>query len=87
MNQYYWPEAAAAGQFWQDLAEDLVAAGHRATVLTGRTAYAGTRILNRAELYNGVRILRCGLPGSRKSSLVRRLLEFSWRSATRTRRP
>ena len=64
VNQYYWPNAAATSQLLQDLAEDLVRAGHDVTVVCSRAPYVDeanehARGLRAAqETHNNVRILR-----------------------------
>ncbi len=59
INQYYWPDEAATAQLLTDLAEDLVRAGHQATILCGRGRYCYKEKLKSGVFYqNGVRIER-----------------------------
>ena len=40
LNQFFWPDEAAASQLLTDLARHLAGAGHAVTVICGRDGYA-----------------------------------------------
>ena len=75
VNQYYWPDGAATGQLLEDLAVDLVAAGHRLTVVASRSAYAAGGKLPRRDEHRGVAILRRGT-GFGKRGTAARLADY-----------
>jgi glycosyltransferase involved in cell wall biosynthesis len=58
LNQFYAPDTAPTGQHLADLARELVARGHRVTVLASRRSYAGDREYPREEVLDGVRVRR-----------------------------
>ena len=41
INQFFWPDFAATGQFLEDLARHMAQLGHEVTVICSNTAYAG----------------------------------------------
>ena len=80
LNQTFYPDVAATGQYLSDLALALNANGHEVTVVTGRRAYddPSTRFPAREE-WNGITIHRIGSTGFGKSARWRRAADFaSW---------
>lgn len=41
INQFFWPDFAATGQFLEDLARHMAGLGHEVTVICSKTKYAG----------------------------------------------
>jgi glycosyltransferase involved in cell wall biosynthesis len=63
INQFFWPDFAATGQFLEDLARHMAQQGHEVTVICGRGVYAGSR---HAGDPPPIKILRvCGAPFTR----------------------
>lgn len=61
LNQTFYPDVMASGQYLTDLALALVERGHQVTVLTSRRAYdEPTRTFPKNELWRGMRIIRVG---------------------------
>lgn len=89
INQFFWPDAAATGQFLEDLVRHLAAAGHEVTVICSANRYAAASPDTPAP---PARILRVrGVPFAR--SIAGRALSYAsfyagslWR-ALRTARP
>ena len=75
LNQVFHPDVAATGQLAADLAEDLVAAGHEVTVVTGRGAYAGGERWPARERWRGIEIERVRATSLGKGTLVRRAVD------------
>src|SRR4051812_30179289 len=72
VNRYYWPSEAATAQLLTDLAEGLAAAGHKVSVVTGRTGAS-----QESELTTqGVTIHRVGPIMAATQNLLRRALDF-----------
>ena len=69
INQFFHPDVAATAQLLTDLAEDLTAAGHSVTVVTGRASYDGGQDLGPTkDLHRGIQICRVGgIPLERKT--------------------
>jgi glycosyltransferase involved in cell wall biosynthesis len=42
INQFFWPDFAATGQFLEDVARHMAQQGHEVTVICGQAAYAGS---------------------------------------------
>jgi colanic acid biosynthesis glycosyl transferase WcaI len=66
INQFFWPDAAATGQFLEDLVRHLAAGGHEVTVIASGNSYADAAALSDAP---PVRIVRVrGVPFARSVS-------------------
>ncbi len=67
INQSFYPDIAASGQYLTDLAIALQQQGAQVEVLTSQKAYVeqGNTIFPPRETYNGITIRRISLPGSR----------------------
>ncbi len=78
LNQVFYPDVLATGQYLGDVAAALAERGHEVTVVTGRRAYDGPEKKFPAnEAWRGVRILR--VPSTRfgKKSKWRRAADFA----------
>lgn len=77
LNQAFYPDVVATGQYLSDLALGLVAAGHEVTVIASRRAYdeAGKQFAPR-EVWRGIRIFRIGMLGLGKGARWRRYADF-----------
>ncbi|MBI3315574.1 MAG: glycosyltransferase family 4 protein [Candidatus Omnitrophica bacterium] len=59
LNQSFYPDVAAVGQYAADLAVDLASRGHDVSVITGRHGYNDpSKKFSPCEIYRGVRIHR-----------------------------
>ena len=68
LNQTFYPDVMATGQYLGEVAVALVQQGHEVTVVTSRRAYDDpARIFPKAETWKGVRILRIGSTGFGKA--------------------
>jgi len=73
INQFFWPDAAATGQFLEDAVRHLAARGHEVTVICSHSRYAGVEPTTAAP---PARILRVrGVPFKR--SFVGRALSYA----------
>ena len=78
LNQTFYPDVAATAQHMWDLAQHLVAKGHRVTALASRNVYGTDRAAFAArETVEGVEIVRMGGTAYGKRSLVHRLADFA----------
>ncbi len=60
VNQSFYPDEAATGLFFSDLAKYLVENGFDLDVITGRGGYKNSSLkMSKAEVWEGVRISRC----------------------------
>ena len=77
LNQTFYPDVMATGQYLSEVATALVARGHEVTVVTSRRAYDDpTRLFPKTELWQGVRIYRVGSTGFGKGAKWRRAADF-----------
>ena len=77
LNQAFYPDVMATGQYLAEVAVELANRGHQVTVLTSRRAYDHPETLFPAEeTWRGVRILRVGSTGFGKGAKWRRALDF-----------
>ena len=78
LNQTFYPDVMASGQYLSDLAVALVQRGHQVTVLTGRRAYdEPQRRFAKEEIWRGVRILRVNSTGFGRGAKWRRATDFA----------
>jgi colanic acid biosynthesis glycosyl transferase WcaI len=78
LNQTFWPDVMATGQYLSEVAVALVGQGHQVTVVTSRRAYdARSRLFPKAETWEGVRIVRVGSTGFGKHAKWSRALDFA----------
>jgi glycosyltransferase involved in cell wall biosynthesis len=77
LNQTFYPDVMATGQYLTEAALRLVERGHQVTVVTSRRAYdhPETRF-PRAETWRGIRIYRVGSTGFGKGARWRRAADF-----------
>ncbi|MEI9973818.1 MAG: glycosyltransferase family 4 protein [Ignavibacteriota bacterium] len=89
INQFFWPDAAATGQFLEDLVRHLGAAGHEITVIASGNRYADAAALSDPPPARIVRVR--GVPFAR--SISGRALSYvsffagAWWQALRVSRP
>lgn len=77
LNQAFYPDVVATGQYASDLARALVQRGHRVTVVCSRRAYDDpARQFAPEEEWQGIRIVRLPCTGFGKGSHLRRALDF-----------
>src|ERR1017187_5838724 len=78
LNQTFYPDVMATGQYLTEVAVRLVERGHQVTVVTGRRAYdqPETRF-PKTETWRGVRIYRVGSTGFGKGAKWRRAADFA----------
>jgi len=82
LNQTFYPDVMATGQYLTDLALGLVERGHDVTVVTSRRAYDEPQIrFPKVELWRGIRIYRVASTGFGKGSKCRRAVDFASFSA------
>jgi colanic acid biosynthesis glycosyl transferase WcaI len=77
LNQCFYPDVAATGQYLTDLALGLNERGHQVTVITADRAYDDATIrFPRRERWQGIEIKRLRTPGWGKQARWRRGLNF-----------
>jgi glycosyltransferase involved in cell wall biosynthesis len=77
LNQTFYPDVMATGQYLAELAAALVKRGHAVTVVTGRQAYDDRRVaFAPRENWGGVEIYRVYSTGCRKKTKWRRAADF-----------
>jgi glycosyltransferase involved in cell wall biosynthesis len=77
LNQTFYPDVMATGQYLSELALGLVKQGHEVTVVTGRQAYDNRQVtFVPRENWCGVEIYRVYSIGYRKKTKWRRALDF-----------
>lgn len=77
LNQAFYPDVVATGQYLADVALALTRAGHEVTVLTSRRGYDSPRVrFARRERWQGVDIIRVASTWFGKQSKWGRLLDF-----------
>ncbi|HEY0375602.1 MAG TPA: glycosyltransferase family 4 protein [Pyrinomonadaceae bacterium] len=76
LNQFFYPDHSACGQFMTDLAESLAGRGVEVTALSGRGRYNGGERLPPREVYKGVRVERAWATSFGKGNLIKRLSDY-----------
>jgi len=78
LNQTFYPDVMATGQYLTEVALRLAERGHQVTVVTSRRAYdqPGTQ-LPKTETWRGIRIYRVGSTGFGKGAKWRRAADFA----------
>jgi putative colanic acid biosynthesis glycosyltransferase WcaI len=78
LNQTFYPDVMATGQYLTEVAVRLVERGHQVTVVTGRRAYdqPGTQF-PKTETWRGIHIYRVGSTGFGKGAKWKRLVDFA----------
>ena len=83
LNQTFYPDVMATGQYLSEAAAALAARGHEVTVVTGRRAYDQPHtVFARREHWRGVRIYRVSSTALGKKSKWRRAVNFASFAAT-----
>jgi glycosyltransferase involved in cell wall biosynthesis len=78
LNQTFYPDVAATGQYLMDVALALIDRGHEVTVLTSRHAYDEPRsVFPKEELWRGIRIIRVGSTWFGKEAKWKRAADFA----------
>jgi len=78
LNQTFYPDVTATGQYLSQVALALAHSGHQVTVVTGRRAYDDPqKMFPKAEVWQGVRIYRVFSTRFGKSSKWRRAADFA----------
>lgn len=78
LNQCFYPDVAATGQYLSDLAQGLSERGHKVTVITGDRGYDdSSRRFVRRETWHGVKIIRIRSLSLGKEARWRRALNFA----------
>ena len=77
LNQTFYPDVVATGQYAAQLATKLTEEGHNVTVLASRRGYDDPLVrFPAAEVWRGVRILRINCSGFGKGARWRRAADF-----------
>jgi glycosyltransferase involved in cell wall biosynthesis len=77
LNQTFYPDVMATGQYLSELASALVKRGHAVTMVTGRQAYDNRQItFPQRENWNAVEIYRVYSTGYSKKTKWRRAVDF-----------
>lgn len=78
LNQCFYPDVAATGQYLTGLAVELRNQGHNVTVITGGRSYdSGQQVFPKREVYRGIRIHRIETLALGKRVRWRRALNFA----------
>jgi glycosyltransferase involved in cell wall biosynthesis len=78
LNQCFYPDVAATGQYLTELARALTEKGHRVTVISSRRAYDDPeKTFSGREQWQGIDIIRIPTLGLGKASKWRRALDFA----------
>jgi colanic acid biosynthesis glycosyl transferase WcaI len=78
LNQTFYPDVMATGQYLTEVAVRLVERGHQVTVVTSRRAYDNPETqFPKTETWRGVRIIRLGSTGFGKGAKWRRAADFA----------
>jgi len=78
LNQTFYPDVMATGQYLTEVALRLVERGHQVTVVTSRRAYDQPETLfPKTETWRGIRICRVGSTGFGKGAKWRRAADFA----------
>jgi colanic acid biosynthesis glycosyl transferase WcaI len=77
LNQTFYPDVMATGQYLTELAVALVERGHQVTVVTSRRAYdTPGKKFPAFEIWRGIRIIRIGSTGFGKGAKWKRAADF-----------
>ena len=83
LNQCFYPDVAATGQYLTDLGRGLVERGHSVTVITSRRAYDDPDVtFPKRQTWKGIEIIRLSTFGLGKKGRARRALDFASFSLT-----
>jgi glycosyltransferase involved in cell wall biosynthesis len=78
LNQTFYPDVMATGQYLTEVAVRLVERGHQVTVVTSRRAYDRPETqFPRTETWRGIRIYRVASTGFGKGAKWRRVADFA----------
>lgn len=77
LNQFYLPDVAPTGLYLHDLARVLVQRGHQVKVICSRRSYDGTKIFPRAEILEGVEIVRLPATGFGRRGFLGKLADYA----------
>ncbi|MCX6923565.1 MAG: hypothetical protein NT154_10230 [Verrucomicrobia bacterium] len=78
LNQTFYPDVMATGQYLTELALRLVERGHQVAVVTSCRAYDHPETqFPKAETWRGIRICRVGATGFGKAAKWRRAADFA----------
>jgi glycosyltransferase involved in cell wall biosynthesis len=78
LNQTFYPDVPATGQYLAEVASALAERGHEVTVVTSRRAYDQPETkFAKAETWRGIRILRVASTGFGKGAKWRRAADFA----------
>ena len=78
LNQTFYPDVVATGQYLSELAVALAERGHQVSVITGRRAYDNPeKIFAKTETWRGIQIIRVGSAGLGKGAKWKRALDFA----------
>jgi glycosyltransferase involved in cell wall biosynthesis len=78
LNQTFYPDVVATGQYLSELAVALAERGHQVSVITGRRAYDNPEmIFAKTETWRGIQIIRVGSAGLGKGAKWKRALDFA----------
>ena len=78
LNQTFYPDVMATGQYLSEVALRLAERGHQVTVVTSRRAYDQPgRQFPKSETWRGIRIYRVGSTGFGKGAKWRRAADFA----------
>jgi len=78
LNQTFYPDVVATGQYLSELAVTLAERGHQVSVITGRRAYDNPeKIFAKTETWRGIQIIRVGSAGLGKGAKWKRALDFA----------
>jgi glycosyltransferase involved in cell wall biosynthesis len=78
LNQTFYPDVMATGQYLSEVAVRLIERGHQVTVVTSRRAYDKPEtVFPKKETWRGIRICRVGSTGFGKGAKWRRAADFA----------
>jgi colanic acid biosynthesis glycosyl transferase WcaI len=78
LNQTFYPDVVATGQYLTEVAIRLVERGHEVTVVTSRRAYdQPEKQFPKQEMWRGIRICRVGSTGFGKGAKWKRAVDFA----------
>lgn len=78
LNQTFYPDVVATGQYLAAVARRLVERGHQVTVITSRRGYSTPgRIFPKREYWQGIKILRVTSTGFGKGAKWKRAINFA----------
>jgi len=78
LNQTFYPDVVATGQYLSDVALAVVERGHSVTVITSRLAYdEPLKIYPRRQTWQGIEIIRVWSTGFGKEARWRRAIDFA----------